>query len=197
MGEYYNWINVNKREYICPADFGYGNKFHESIHKDSIPLCALHTLLNDEWKGDHVLWFGDECSVFDSPSSNIIRTLYAQSVKFGYPGDAFDMICETYKNVSGLFKEAEEETNPFEGLFVKRGKKYKYTINHTKKVYYSLDETAVLYSDHTRSDFLDPLPILMGYGRVTDPGEWIGDIIGVSDQRPKEYELLTELRICN
>lgn len=197
MGEYYNWINVNKREYICPADFGYGNKFRESIHKDSIPLCALHTLLNDEWKGDHVLWFGDECSVFDSPSSNIIRTLYAQSVKFGYPGDAFDMICETYKNVSGLFKEAEEETNPFEGLFVKRGKKYKYTINHTKKVYYSLDETAVLYSDHTRSDFLDPLPILMGYGRVTDPGEWIGDIIGVSDQRPKEYELLTELRICN
>ena len=107
------------------------------------------------------------------------------------------MICETYKNVSGLFKEAEEKTNPFEGLFVKRGKKYKYTINHTKKVYYSLDETAVLYSDPTRSDFLDPLPILMGYGRVTDPGEWIGDIIGVSDQRPKEYELLTELRICN
>lgn len=197
MGEYYNWINVNKREYICPADFGYGNKFCESIHKDSIPLCALHTLLNDEWKGDHVLWFGDECSVFDSPSCNIIRTLYAQSVKFGYPGDAFDMICETYKNVSRLFKEAEEETNPFEGLFVKRGRRYKYTINHTKKVYYSLDEIAVLYPDHTRSDFLDPLPILMGYGRVTDPGEWIGDIIGVSDQRPKEYELLTELRICN
>ena len=225
MGEYYNWINVDKREYICPADFGYGNKFHESIHKDSIPLCALHTLLNDEWKGDHVLWFGDECSVFDSPSCNIIQTLYAQSVEFGYPGDAFDMICETYKNVSGLFKEAEENvreeinyyledfktcgkldcfneygvdlTNPFEGLFVKRGRRYKYTINHTKKVYYSLDETAVLYPDHTRSDFLDPILILMGYGRVTDPGEWIGDIIGASDQRPKEYELLTELRICN
>lgn len=204
MGEYYNWINVDKREYICPADFDYGNKFCESIHKDSIPLCALHTLLNDEWKGDHVLWFGDECSVFNSHSSNIIRTLYAQSVEFGYPGDAFDMICETYKNVSGLFKEAEENVReeinyyledfktygkldcfneygvdlkkPFEGLFVKRGRRYKYTINHTKKVYYSLDETAVLYPDHTRSDFLDPLPILMGYGRVTDPGEWIGDI---------------------
>jgi len=54
-------------------------------------------------------------------------------------------------------------TNPFEGLFVKRGRRYKYTINHTKKVYYSLDETAVLYPDHTRSDFLDPLLILMGY----------------------------------
>lgn len=27
MGEYYNWINVDKREYICPADFGYGISF--------------------------------------------------------------------------------------------------------------------------------------------------------------------------
>ena len=67
----------------------------------------------------------------------------------------------------------------------------------TRKVYYSLDETAVLYPDHTRSDFLDPLLILMGYGRVTDPGEWIGDIIGVSDQRPDGYEPLIEIQICN
>lgn len=40
MGEYYNWINVDKKEYICPGDFDYGNKFHESMHKDSIPLHA-------------------------------------------------------------------------------------------------------------------------------------------------------------
>lgn len=26
MGEYYNWVNVDKKEYICPADFDYGNK---------------------------------------------------------------------------------------------------------------------------------------------------------------------------
>ena len=44
MGEYYNWINVDKKEYICPGDFDYGNKFHESMHKDSIPLHALHIL---------------------------------------------------------------------------------------------------------------------------------------------------------
>ncbi len=38
MGEYYNWVNVDKKEYICPADFDYGNKFHESMHKDSMEL---------------------------------------------------------------------------------------------------------------------------------------------------------------
>ena len=104
---------------------------------------------------------------------------------------------KTYGKLDCFNEYGVDLTNPFEGLFVKRGKRYKYTINHTKKVYYSLDETAVLYPDHTSSDFLDPLPILMGYGRVTDPGEWIGDIIGVSDQRPDGYEPLLELQICN
>lgn len=37
MGEYYNWVNVDKKEYISPSDFGYGSKFHESLHKDSVP----------------------------------------------------------------------------------------------------------------------------------------------------------------
>jgi len=223
MGEYYNWVNVDKREYICPCDFDYGNKFHESMHKDSVPLHALRTLLNDEWIGDHVLWFGDECLVSDKFPNSIIQTLYAQSAAFGYPGNAFDMICESYKNVSCLFEEAEKETreaigyyleeyreygklenyneygidfeHPFDGLFVKKTKRYRYTINHTKKVYYSLDETAVLYQNHMRNDYSDPLPILMGYGRVTEPGEWLGDIIGVSDQRPESYLLLKELYV--
>ena len=210
-----------QHQYICPADFDYGNKFHESMHKDSILLHALHTLLNDEWKGDHVLWFGDECSVSNPFPNKIIQTLYDQSAAFGYPGDAFDMICESYRNVSCLFREAEKDVReeigyyieelrdygrldrfneygidfekPFQGLFIKQVKRYKYTLNHTKKVYYSLDETVVLYQDYTRNDYSDPLPILMGYGRATEPGEWLGDIIGVSDQRPEGYALLKEL----
>ena len=30
MGEYYNWVNVDRKEYICPADFDLGNKLLES-----------------------------------------------------------------------------------------------------------------------------------------------------------------------
>ena len=226
MGEYYNWVNIDKKEYICPADFDYGNKSHESMHKDSIPLHALHTLLSDEWFGDHILWLGDECSVSEQSTYGIIRTLYAQSAEFGSPGDAFDMMCESYRNVSCLFKEAEKQVrkeigyyladledfkktgryevfneygidveNPFEGLFLKMGKRFTYTINHTKKIYYSLDETDILFQDHTKNDYSDPLPLLMGYGRVTEPGEWLGDIIGVSDQRPSGYILLPKLYV--
>ena len=223
MGEYYNWVNVDKREYICPADFDYGSKFHESMHKRSAPLLALYTLLSEEWRGDRVVWFGDECSVSDQFPNGIIQTLYAQSSAFGYPGNAFDMICESYRNVSCLFKEAEQDVreeigfylleykeygkleryneygidfeHPFNGMFVKEGKRYKYTINHTKRVYYSLDETDVFHQDHTKNDYSDPLPLLMGYGRATEPGEWLGDIIGVSDKRPEGYSLLKELYV--
>ena len=221
MGEYYNWVNVDKKEYICPGDFGYGNKLHETMHKDSIPLHALHSLLIDDWKGDHILWFGDECSVSDQSSIDVIRTLYSQSKEFGYPGDAFDMICESYRNVSCLFKAAEKDVreeigyyleeyrkngkldqynmygidldNPFEGLFLKNAKRCMFTINHSKKTYYNLAETDILFQNHKKNVYSDPLPILMGYGNVTEPGEWLGDVIGVSDQRPEGYSLIKEI----
>ena len=136
-------------------------------------------------------------------------------------GGAFDMICESYRNVSCLFKEAEKDVrewieddleeyrengkldhfneygidldNPYEGLFLKTAKRRMFTINHTKKIYYTLAETDMLFLDRTKNDYGDPLPILMGYGRVTEPGEWLGDVIGVSDQRPEGYSLIKEI----
>ncbi len=108
------------------------------------------------------------------------------------------MMCETYRNVSCLFKEAEERVrqeigyylanlesdynfpihneygidkdHPFEGLFQKTGKKFRFTLNLTEKIGYSLDETKILYQDNTESDYAAPLPILMGYGNNVDPG---------------------------
>lgn len=221
MAEYYNWINVDKKEYICPADFDYGCKFHESMHKDSIPLHALHSLLADSWKGDRIIWFGDECFVSEQSSNPAIQLLYMQSAAFGLPGNAFDMICESYRNVSCYFKEAEtavregienyleqcreiseyeycneygiDINHPYKDLFSKHGRRYRFTINHTKKLYYSLEETNILFQDHSKNDYSDPLPILMRYGCNEEPGEWVGDIIGVSDQRPEGYSLIKEI----
>ncbi len=159
----------------------------------------------------------------EQSSNNVIKMLYKQSVKFGNPGDAFGMICESYRNVSCFFKEAEKivrgeigyylkeyrETgkldyyneygiyldDPYKGLFLKTAKRRMFTINHSKKIYYNLAETDILFQNHTKNDFSDPLPILMGYGRVTEPGEWIGDVIGVSNQRPEGYSLIKEIYV--
>ena len=56
MGEYYKWVNIDKKEYLYPNDFGYGNKFRESMHKDSDPLHALRALLADD--GEAIAFYG-------------------------------------------------------------------------------------------------------------------------------------------
>lgn len=67
MGEYFNWVNVDKKEYLCPSDFDLGSKQLESVYRGNPLLAALHTLLADEWNGNHILFLGDECPVPDHP----------------------------------------------------------------------------------------------------------------------------------
>lgn len=220
MGEYFDWVNVDKKEFICPGDFDYGNKFHETVHKDSVPLLALHTLLNERWSGDHVLFLGDECNVPEDRHNYVYSLLTRQYKAYQDGGYTWDMVFETYRNVSGLFKETEKEVrpeigyyleelrnheeyahneygidinDPFKGLFIMTGRRRRYVLNHTRKVCYSLEETKILYLDHTESDFADLLPILLGFGRSCDLGPWIGDVIRVSEEIPEGYSLLQEV----
>lgn len=142
--------------------------------------------------------------------------------KLGYPGDMLDTICESYRNVSCLFKAAEEVVReevgyyldelrdggtppyneygidinaPYKGLFIKEGKKFIFTLNHTKKCGYSLDITKIIYQDGSICEYIDPLPILLGYGNRMNPGPWLGDVIGVDDELPAGYSLLSEIHL--
>ena len=49
MGEYYDWVNVDRKEYISPNDFDFGNKRTESLVRRNVFLCALRDLLSKEW----------------------------------------------------------------------------------------------------------------------------------------------------
>lgn len=216
MGEYYDWVNVDKKEYICPNDFNQGNKRFESTARRNDLLCALRELLSKEWRGDHVFFMGDEAKIPEDTANETLQILYQHTVQWNHAGDVFDTVYETYKNVSGIFCAAEAEVRqeiefymdklgkdntmineygidlerPFEGLFLRNGRDFRYTINHTKKICYSFGETKILNSDGTENDYADPLPLLMGYGRCMDTGSWLGDIIGVADQMPDGYTLL-------
>lgn len=220
MGEYFDWVNVDKREYINPGDFGFGNKFYETIHKDSAPLLALHTLLDERWAGDHVLFLGDECYVPEDPHNYVYNLLTKQYKAHQGSGTTWDMVLDTYRNVSGLFRESEEEVrpeidlyledlmnhwkyahneygidinDPFKGLFAMTGQRRRYVLNRTRQICYSLEETKILYLDHTECDFADPITILLGFGRSCNPGPWVGDVIGVSEEIPEGYSLLQEI----
>ena len=218
MGEYFNWVNVNKKEYLCPADFDLGSKSRESSHKDNPLLQALYALLSTRWKGDQIIFLGDEAKLpFETPCS-VLNILNKQAE----PGDYFDYICVNYRNASGLFKEAEEQVreaiadwlidrqsdrfdyhneygidlqDPYAGLFILYGKSFSYIVNHSKRVYYSPEKTRISYSDGVRCGWLDPLPILMGYGRSVNTGLWLGDVIGVSNEVVPDYNFLPEMTL--
>ena len=219
MGEYYRWVNADKKQYIRPSDFGYGSKAWETAHRDSEPLLAMYELLHDEWKGDHIVWFGDEISLPNNPSNEVLKILDKDSIDFGYPHNAFDTICESYRNVSCFFMEASESVrenieiflyenknvrnefneygidieHPYDNLFKKFGRRYNYVINHSKKIFYSLDESKILYSVTGTEDMADPIFLFMSFGNRLGEGEWLGDIIGVSDDRPDNYTFLKEI----
>ena len=223
MGQYYCWVNVDKKEYLCPADFDLGNKLHESMSADNALLRALWELLSDEWKGDRLVFLGDECHALDEVSNEVLDILVKHQAESEISGYLFDNVYETYRNVSGLFKSAEESVrdeiafylndlksdtpispnvygvdinDPYRGLFLRNGKSFKYIINRTTKVCYSYEDTKILLSDNSKLDHADPLPVLMAYGgRRCDIGEWLGDIIDVSDTLTAGCKLLTEIHI--
>lgn len=216
MGEYFDWVNVDKKEYICPTDFDYGSKRIESCWRDNVFLGALHSLLANEWKGDRILWMGDEQFIPADETNKTLKLLYDQT---NNTGDIYDTVLETYHNLSGLFKDAETEVreeikyylterfspvidpvnkyridpdHPYDGLFMRKGHTYRYTINTSKKICYDRYNVRIVFSNypHKHMNEADPLPLLMGYGRSTPTGPWVGDIIAVSNEKPADCTLL-------
>jgi len=215
MGEYYDWVNIDKKEYISPYCFDYGSKSIESSTKYNPVLRALQELLHTNWRGDRVVWLGDEVNFSDeyqeSKSSKITNKELLQIIP---NNDDIDL---TYKNVSCLFEYARytvtedvesylenpeysvnkymiDIKDPYKGMFEKSiyGYVYKYVINYSKEIFYSIDDVIILYQNKDEWDDIDPLPRLMAYGRDLKIGEWLGDIVGVSNDMPKNYKQIKE-----
>ena len=223
MGQYFCWVNVDKKEYLCPDDFDLGNKLHESMGADNALLRALWELLSADWKGCRLVFLGDECRALEEVSNDVIDVLVKHRRESGISGGLFDNVYETYRNVNYRCKDAEKSVrdeiafylndlksenpispnvygidinDPYRGLFLRNGRSFKYIVNRTKKVCYSLEDTKILLSDNSELDHADPLPVLMAYGgRRCDIGEWLGDIIDVSDTLPDECVLLKEIKL--
>ncbi len=222
MGEYYNWINIDRKEYIDPVDFDFGSKFHESGQIKGELIRALHELLANEWHNCHIAWIGDECSIPKDNNLDFFNIIKSQMIEANYRGSwIYDFELENYRNVSSLFKNSEEEVrneikyyleqpkgygypdtygikakeDPYEGLFKKDGMDIEYIINYSKKICFSYKKTKILNLNGEINDFYSPLPILLGYGRYTEeiPGLWLGDLIGASNQIDDSIKILDEI----
>lgn len=212
MGEYYDWINPTRKEYLSAVDFDQGNKLGESCSAGNVFLSALYALLDSDWKGDDFIFLGDETEVSPEEDNRVLKSLRADQQASGSVS-LYDYELEAFRCVSGLFKEVESEVrpeiahiisdkyavnyyridseDPYRGLFLREGKTFRYTINDSKKEYYDLSQTEVLGPAEDKDSVrrLDPLPFLMAFGRSYGSGyigRWIGDRICVSDERPPE-----------
>ena len=213
MGEYYDWVNVDRKEYISPSDFGIGNKLFESSGHHNSFLCAFKELLGNEWKGSHIVFLGDSKELTKDNENETLSLLYKHSEEYGEK--------EVRREIEYYLKALEngekdpfneysvDPDNPYENLFKRYGKEYKYTVNYSKKVYISLDDTKcieLIYDfdepgneepvepKRKESPRTDPIPYLMRHG-FYGIGDWVGDIIGVSDEIPDGFSLIKEVVI--
>lgn len=200
MGIYYDWVNLDKKEFICPNDFNQGNKVYETTAIKNPLLGALYDLLASDWRGDTLVFLGDDVFIPDTTDNPVLRRLHNEWRVWNQRGTDWDYVYENYHNISGLYKAAEEEVrnelnykledndwdfneykvdpkDPFKGLFVRESRFFRYTVNHTKREYIDIE---ALPSPH------NPLPVLMAFpGRGEEfTGSWLGDELEVSEGLP-------------
>lgn len=222
MSEDFRWVNIDRKEYLDPTDFDYSGWIHGSMQRKSKVLKALRELLANEWKGSRIVWLGDGSGFLEEPENDLFKLLYKHTEEFGYPGDVLDTVVEFYKNVSCQFVGIEKEVielvefylsdlrenrvdtpnvyfvdpkNPYEGMFKRKGMDFKYIINMTKNVCYSLKKTKILHQNGQVSKYFDPLPILLGYGLSYDAGPWIGDVVEVANEIDNNVLLLDSITL--
>lgn len=212
MGEYYSWVNIDKKEYICPVDFDLGNRLHETASVGNELLGSLYSLLSLEWKGDRIVFLGDETEITANDVNPVLRALSSQRKEWNEPGYDHDYVTETYRCISGIFKASEKEVRPeiewmiqhndfergnyyrakqetpFEGLFARDSRFFRFTINHTKHEFFDVENTKLTYldDDGVLSIRVNPLPLLMAFPGENDKctGLWLGDEIEVTDNTP-------------
>ena len=173
MGEYFSWINQNKKEYISLSDFEIGNKRYESVSVNNILLFVDYTYEK----------FKNVSCKFEVARNMVTEeiSIFLERIRCGQ---------EDFINEYGI-----DINNPFAWMFNRKGKSYNYTINYSKGLAYCLDTTKIITSDDNVLDSIEPLPVLLGDGNTMQPGEWMGDFVGVSDLLDTEITLLDKIRV--
>jgi hypothetical protein len=148
-------------------------------------MGALYDLLSSDWKGDAIIFLGDQTNITDKDTNPVMKRLSAERQAWGEPGYDDDFNYNPY----GVKRE-----NPYEGLFIRESSFFRYTINHTKKEFFDIENTRPIFADEKGepTSRINPLPILMsfpGYEDDMGTGLWLGDKIEVSDNKPpSEYK---------
>lgn len=179
MGQYYKAINVDKKEYINPHAYDCGAKLMEFSYIDSTLdgndfTNALHSLMQNEWRGDRVYVVGDYA---DFTRSNDIDDLWLP---------VLEELKKEFKGLGTKDKDGYEITlyslaYDFNHLLVSNPEPaLRYMYNSKTKEYIDLKDLPVQWTnDNNKKVSIDPLPLLICIGNDRGGGDFHrGDNIG-------------------
>ena len=212
MGQYFTWLNVDKREQLDPLAFEGGLKWCETCYVGSERTEAALTLLAGPWAGDAVIFMGDYCSPGDIDNPLMQRV----AAEYGAHG-ACDLMEDTFTNVTGMFavvrgrgeclyeNDVPLGAREYVGTFDVAFSHPRYLINDSKREYVDREQTMVWHVNRGHLPFgvvrFDPTPLLLSSGHGPDGfeefGPWLGDRVHATNARPEgTYADMSRAYVC-
>lgn len=197
MGQYFKFINFDKKEMISPYTYDNLAKVMEHSYQENKYMAAAEKLMNTTWKGDRVLYLGDYVdSYYEQPKFKDILESLVKEVRE-------EKLFENSKKESLYFvkfKERKIEISDNELLPTR------YIYNKKTNEYIDLKKQIIQWSGYYKGEIwgakIHPLSLLLCasngdggsyYGINMDyVGHWVnylGDI-GFSDTALSNYEEL-------
>lgn len=209
MGQYYTFVNMDKKERLYSHSFDSGLKLMESCYVGNDYMEAISHLLAGPWKGDRVLYCGDYA--WDDASGSAGDRLHqlAEQDPYELAEECQDISTQFAACKNGTRLESFETADggqgfrqvPLEGTFEIKPEHYRYLVNETKGVFVDREAAPVAWVWVEGGDFgitrTDPLPLFMAIGNGLGGGDywgpndnqvgsWAGDAIVPTSERPGE-----------
>lgn len=209
MGEYFNWVNFDKQEWLDGGMWHNAPSLRGRCYTGIEENEALLTLLATRWKGDVVVFLGDYAN-FTDDDNECCRHLQGLLEQRGYGYAACDFMYDGktangYLAVTKDFPEDRrndpdnEELDYYPGPCDLKIEHFRYVVNGAKREYIDYQKTPIFWVCEELIQRYDPFPEMMAsaIGAWDDPGEiegrWLGDIVCPTNDDPGEgYRLIAE-----
>lgn len=177
MGQYYVIVNIDKKEFLDPSEYGCGAKLTEFSHLERETghatniLEALHTLIKGRWQKDRVYVVGDYADIEDENVKDVwyetMKGLYQEIKRLGekqgeYEKTLFDYAINDCKSLKGI-----PGTKADRFLCNAITREYVDLRSEDVKICRTLKDGAV----HT---VYHPLPLLLAMGNGQGGGDYYG-----------------------
>lgn len=202
MGQYFNWVNLDKNEIIETWAWPNGQKLVESTYYGCEETDAALTMMAGDWAGDLVVFMGDYATFEDEthPKRKEVEQMLAGIGADDYLIDFIDIIgrfdyAKEHPEIKHpVYSENCNDTwGSYTGPFDLKIERFRFVINESKKEFVDRERTAVRYINPSTGEIVryDLVPEMMSSETrgLKDPehevaGLWFGDCIRPSQEHP-------------